>query len=361
MILYSQKIIAFIAEIKRAVKTILAREVGLRVHGERFYNKSEQISYPIKIVVYNTKAMLGYFAADFYELGFHERLMHVTKAQLHSIIRHELAHYLAFIEYGTGIMPHGAEFKSICTRYGWDHDVQSATTCLDDGQLNQEVEENGILRKVQKLMALSSSSNQHEAELALIKSQQLLLKHSIDSASITDDSEEKMYLIRVLKQKQESAKMRAIAKILETFFVSCIFSRASGWIYLELVGSKSAIEIAEYVANFLDRELEELWNRSKSTNNLKGKIAKNSFFLGIAKGYCNKIHALQQNYSHALIAIEKKLVTMQSMVYPRLRFSKSYASVCQTSSRLGELVGKSLTIKPGVTQSQNSSYLLGKL
>ncbi|MBS0634584.1 MAG: DUF2786 domain-containing protein [Verrucomicrobia bacterium] len=356
MIIYSEKIIRFIAEIKRTLKIILTQEVGLKVHGERFYNKSGTVSYPIKIVIYNTKAMLGYFASDFYELGFHERLMHVPKKQLHDIIRHELAHYLAFIEYGAGIMPHGLEFKTICHRLRWDDEVQAATTCLDDGQLEQEVEDNAVLRKVEKLMALAASSNPHEAELALIKSRELLLKHSIDSANI-GDNEEKMYLIRVLKQKKESAKMRAIAKILDTFFVSCIFSRASGWIYLELVGTKSAIEIAEYVANFLDRELEELWEQARKENDLSGMIAKNSFFLGIAKGYCKKIQALQQCHSQALIAIEKKLVTMQALVYPRLRQSRSSASFCPTSSKLGELIGKNLTINRAVEAVQTQLRL----
>ena len=38
--------------------------------------------------------MLGYFDSNFYELGFHECLMHSGREQLHNVIRHELAHYI---------------------------------------------------------------------------------------------------------------------------------------------------------------------------------------------------------------------------------------------------------------------------
>ncbi|MCE5295374.1 MAG: SprT-like domain-containing protein [Chlamydiales bacterium] len=363
MQVYSKKIVRFIEEIKHTVKVILAKEVRLKVHGERFYDRTGRFSYPIKIVVYNNKNMLGYFAADFYEMGFHETLMHSSKTQLHNIIRHEIAHYLTFINYPQGVMPHGQEFKAECQKYGWTEDVYRATTCLDDGQMHVDTGDNSILRKVQKLMALSESSNVHEAELAMIKSQQLLLKHNIDSSYIGNDDEEKMYMHRVLKQKKETAKMRAIAQILETFFVSPVYFRTDGFIYLEIVGTKTNIEIAEYVTKFLEHELEAQWLTNQKTHKaLKGLIAKNSFFIGIAKGYCNKIQALKREYTNdverAVMVIEKKLVEAKSMVYSRLKTCKSSASFCSQSSALGELVGSRLNINPALTNTPKKSPLV---
>lgn len=364
MLIYSKKIIRFIEEIKQAIKKIIFTEALLKVHGDRFYDKAEQCSYPIKVVVYNNKKMLGYFASDFYELGFNEILMHASKSQLHNIIRHELAHYLTFIRYGNGLLPHGQEFKAQCENLNWGQEVYAATTCLDDGEISSDIEESSVLRKVQKLMALATSSNPHEAELAMIKSQQLLLKHNIDANYIGDEDVEKIFLKRILKQKKETAKMRAIAKILETFFVNTVYSRSEGHIYLEIIGSAVNVEIAEYVANFLELELEKQWTRAqKDFYGLKGMVAKNSFFLGIAKGYCNKIHALKKEYSqdvsNALMVIEKKLIEARSMVYPRLRMSKSSGGHCPNSSKLGELIGKRLNINPGIASStiQSGAFL----
>lgn len=361
MLVYSKKIIIFIQEIKRAVKEVLSQEIGLKVHGDRFYDRRQQNSYPIKIVIYNNKSMLGYFDADFYELGFHERLMHSSKDQLRHIIRHELAHYMIFMMYGGAIPSHGPEFRVFCQQLGWNEEVYSATTCLDDGAAIPHEEESGILRKVQKLMSLATSNNEYEAEQAMIKSQQLLLKHNIDSKYMERDDEEKVFLKRILKQKKENAKMRSIARILETFFVNTIYSRSSEFIYLEIVGSAVNIEIAAYVAAYLDRELEVLWNISKRHAGLKGMIAKNSFFLGIAKGYCNKIHSLKREYnsdvSNALMVIEKKLVEAKEMIYSRLRSSTSSGRFCRESSALGEQVGKKLIINPAISQTSKISNL----
>lgn len=360
MQVYSKKIIRFIKEIKAAVKDILSREICLRVNGDRFYDQLQQFSYPIRIVIYNNKSMLGYFDPNFFELGFHECLMRSSLTQLHAIIRHELAHYMTFMSYGSEVQAHGIEFKTFCHRLGWSEEVFKATTCLDDGAMASFSEESAVLRKVQKLMALSTSSNKNEAEQAMIKSQQLLLKHHIDSKYAGGEDEDQVFLKRILKQKKENAKMRAIALILETFFVSTVYSRGGGFIYLEIVGDAVNIEIADYVAGFLDMEFDKLWEQAKQqVAGLKGMVAKNSFFLGIAKGYCNKINALKRDYhsdvSNAVLVIEKKLVDAKTMVYPRLRSTTSSGRYCSASSALGEQVGRQLNINPGLSKSTKNS------
>lgn len=355
MIVYSNKIIQFIHELKHAIKNVLFNEIRLKVFGDRFYDKTGKCSYPIKAVIFNNKSMLGYFNGEFYELGFHECLMHTSKKQLLDIIRHELAHYMIFIQYGTTTTPHGAPFKEFCLQMGWGEEVYKASTCLDGGQEVVNIEESSILRKIQKLMALSKSSNPNEAEQAIIKSRQLLLKHHMDSKYIGGEAEEKMILKRILKQKKENAKMRSIASILQTFFVNTVYHRSEDHTYLEILGSADNIEIAEYVACVLQNELENLWYHAKKYAHLHGTIAKNSFFLGIAKGYCNKIQAYKRTYGsdemNALMVIEKKLVDAKSMVYQRLRQSTSQGSYCGKSTALGEKMGHKLTINPAIKQT----------
>ncbi len=362
MIVYSKKIILFVEEIKCAINNILSKEIGLKVMGDRFYDRKQEFSYPVRVVIYNNKSMLGYFDPSFYEIGFHECLMLSNKSQLHQLIRHELAHYITFIDYGEAIQPHGVEFKAFCRSMGWGEEVEKAVFCLEGGGTASNMEENSVLRKIQKLMALSTSSNKHEAELAMIKSQQLLLKHHIESKYMGSEDEEKIYLKRVMKQKKENAKMRAIAKILATFFVSIVYRRAAGFIYLEILGNAINVEIAEYVATVLHSELDKLWGEAKRQANLKGLIAKNSFFLGLAKGYCNKIQALKKEshyeVGNALMVIEKKLIDAQAMVYKRLSKGKSSASYCPESSGLGEQMGRQLNINPAIKESSKNSQLL---
>ncbi len=362
MIVYSKKIIKFCSEIKIGIKEILTHEIGLEVTESRFYNFDQTHSHPIVVVIYNNKSMLGYFNSDFLELGFNESLMRTSKSQLYNIIRHELAHYLMFLQYGKYVQHHGIEFRAFCKKYGWGEEVYNATTALESDTSDPVIIENQILRRVQKLMSLASSSNKNEAEQAMIKSQQLLLKYNIEAKDVEDDGEEKIYLKRIMKQKKENAKMRAIARILETFFVNIVYNRTNEFIYIEVLGNIVNVEIAEYVANFLNFEMDNLWKHARLNTNLTGVIAKNSFFLGLAKGYCNKIQEFTKKYEgdilNALITIENKLIEAKTLVYPRLTKTKSQGNFCQKSSDIGEKMGRQLNIKPGIEKSEHSGRLI---
>ena len=362
MIIYSQKVILFIHEIKSLVKEILLCEIHLKATMSRFYSRDGKYSYPISVVIFDKKTCLGYFDAEFYELGFNESLMHAGKEQLKNIIRHELAHYMVFISGNHCEPPHGEAYKVYCKSLGWGNEVYKASTCLENFTKVEAEAENGVFRKVKKLMALAKSSNPNEAELAMIKSQQLLLKHNIESVCL-DQDDEKIILKRVLRATRQSAKLRAISKILETFFVSIVFHGGKGCIHLEVIGSLVNVNIAEYVANVLDFQLELLWQEAKGLHNgLKGMRAKNSFFVGIARGYCKKIQALKRDYtketSRSLIVVEKKLIDAQAMVYPRLSSSRSHAGYCGKSSKLGEIMGENLNINPAVQAPSKKEQIL---
>jgi hypothetical protein len=196
----------------------------------------------------------------------------------------------------------------------------------------------------------------------MLKSQQLLLKHNLDSAPLKEDEDEKVVLKRILKQKKANAKMQAIASILQTFFVGTVFMRAQDCVYLEILGSAVNVEIAEHVANVLEVDFENLWNQARRSMRLKGMTAKNSFFLGLAKGYCHKVQAFQREYdSHettALMVIEKKLVDAREMVYPRLSSTKRRLNHCSASSAVGESMGKQLNINPAIKKGPTSSGTL---
>ncbi len=360
MLIYSKKIVQFIGEITATIKNVLAHEVRLRVAGNYFYDRRQQSSYPIKVVISNQNNVLGYFDPNFYELGFHECLMFANKYQLGNVIRHELAHYITFINYGALKTPHAPEFREFCERVGWGEEVYKAS--FDLKVEADAMQENGVLRKVQKLLALATSSNQYEAEQAMIKSQELLLQYNIDAQYAQQDNDEKVFLKRIMKQKRKNAKMQAIARILGTFFVSVVYARQGEFVYLDIVGSSVNIEIAEYVAQVLDNELDRLWQQAQTEKRLKGMVARNSFFRGIAIGYCNKIQALKGAYNddarRALMIIDKQLITAKEMIYERLKHTYSKGRCCSLSAALGEQMGRELHINPAITKQANTAACL---
>lgn len=357
MIVYSKNIARFVEEILRTLRTLLQTEARLRVTQNRFYNATGRSSYPLSVVIYNHKRQLGYFSPAFYELGFHECLMQTSRTKLHEVIRHELAHYLTFIEYGD-VPAHGPHFRATCQKLGWGEEVARATTCLDDG-VSIVAPPVKVLRRVQKLMALSASSNPHEAELAMMKSQQLLLKHHIDTPP---SEEEKLYLVRLLQQKKQEGKFHAIARILESFFVHIVYRKSGEGVCLEALGSLVNVQIAEHVAAVLSSELDLLWEKIRKTRCLKGLTAKNSFFIGIAKGYCEKVQALKREYSQeasrALLVLEHQLAEAVALAYPRLSHTQRRSSYCPHSSALGEQAGRALSINSAISRKDSEQLLL---
>lgn len=360
MFIYSKRIVRFIEALKGIVKQVLYIEVGLQVSGNRFYDRRGWSSYPINIVAFNDRNSLGYFDPEFYELGFHLCLIHADHNRLFNVVRHELAHYIQFINEGHVDHFHGPTFRELCKGFGWGEEVYRATMKLDEEAIASPAHDSALLRRIQKLMALSSSTNQHEAELAMIKAQQLLMKHNIEAGSLDEANQEQYHLKRILKSKRQNAKMNAIARILATFFVSTVYIRVKDYTYLEILGRPHNVEIAEYVAHFLDRELDALWQQAKRQyGNLKGQTAKNSFFRGIARGYNQKIEALKRQYTDqqtaSLMLLENQLERAQEMAYERLKNSTSHARHCHTSSAIGEEVGRNLTINPSLDKAATES------
>jgi hypothetical protein len=362
MIVYSKKIIQFIDLIKQIVKEVLQCEVGLKVATTRFYDDQQLCSYPIHVVIFNNENKLGYFDPAFYEMGFHERLMNSPREQLYNVIRHELAHYITFIHWGRVQTPHSQEFKDTCQKMGWGKEVQKAVMFLENEQNDEQENKSAILRKIQKLLALASSSNVHEAETAMLKSQQLLLKHHLEAPIIDGENGEEVVLKRIMKQKRINAKTHAIAQILATFFVTVVYNRGREYTYLEIAGNSVNVAIAEYVASVLNHELEVIWKQAQKNSHLQGIVARNSFFTGLAKGYCNKAQALKRSspegMTHTLMVIEKKLIDAKAMIYPHLTSSKSSAYYCQDATMLGEQMGKQLTINPAIKQPSDKAGIL---
>jgi hypothetical protein len=150
--------------------------------------------------------------------------------------------------------------------------------------------------------------------------------------------------------------MRAIGHILETFFVSVVYNRSSEGTCLEILGSAVHVEVAEYVAAVLSTTFERLWKEAKKTSHLEGITAKNSFFLGIAAGYCQKVQSLKKEHNpteeRALLVIEKQLLLAREMVYPRLLHSKRRAKYCPDASRLGEKMGREMQIQSALSSNR---------
>ena len=110
----------------------------------------------------------------------HRRLIRISEAliqrgqfsEITFVLKHETAHQIVSELYGIkSATAHGEAFRRACRLLKISPDAQ---LCLD--AIRDECK---VTDRVRKLMALGSSSNQHEAERALTKAHELMLKHNI--------------------------------------------------------------------------------------------------------------------------------------------------------------------------------------
>ena len=219
-----------------------------------------------------------------------------------------------------------------------------------------------MLERLKKLLALTSSDNPHERELATLKANQLLLEHNLDMTRQVHPEDETVYVKRVLEATRKQTKHVSIYEILKTFYVSPVFNHGRGIFYLEVIGDKTTVELAEYVAHFLDHQLEVMWKEAKKNNpTFKNIAAKNSFFRGVAKGYVEKIESQKKQaaQSFELALIEKNLAKQMKMVYSRIGHSSmNSGSLHSGANAAGIESGRNLSIKPGISSGKSGKTLL---
>ncbi len=358
MKIYSPNIHLFAKRCENYLKNILTDEVGAVVGRTRF--TLDNVSSPITVVIFESKNTLGYFDPHTFQIALNKKLMLGIKEQtLKDILRHELAHYLCFLSYRNDFAPHGEEFKQVCSLYNWDKSVSKAHIDIDltDENIEGDLRAEKLKTKFQALLKLASSDNIHEAELATIKANQMLLKYNLE---LSQDSEELIYADILLTFKKKSAKMIAIYDIISTFMVKPILIYGHKQVALEACGSKTNIELAQYIAHFLNQEFERLWEKNKSIS-LKGMRAKNSFFKGIAAGYLEKnelsLRQLDKESQNALIALSKTRDINMNLIYKRTSSSRSQNTIDSSAMAQGKIAGKNLSINQAIKNTKKKLFL----
>lgn len=351
MKIFSEQTLQFAKTAEQDLKRILKDEVGLECRRTRFIWKG--YTYPIHVVIFESTSQWGWFDPHTYQIGLNYKLQQVDRKTVLDILRHELAHYLCFLKYADAITPHGVRFKEMCESYGWDQCVAKASLQLDHTQFKQPHDSNTkIIKRIQSLLKLAQSENPHEAQLATLKANQLIIKHSLEH--FTEETWS-LYAQTVLSAKRKNAKISAVYDILKHFIVSPIFIYGKGEVRLEVSGSKDNVELASYVASFLDQELERLWI---AQTELKGAKAKNAFFLGIAKGYDEKVNQkLNEVENKALIKLNHQLQLNVKKAYRNLSYTSSSQSRDEEAYGVGKEQGLNLTINKGIKNKTKNKWL----
>jgi hypothetical protein len=218
-----------------------------------------------------------------------------------SVLEHEMAHqFVDEILHVRTETAHGETFRRVCAERGIDAraagkpsvasptDPASAGAGADPGA-------DRVLERIRKLLALAGSPNQHEAEIAMRKAHELMLRHNIE-ATATRASHS--YCIRHLgdPRKRGTRVESEVAGLLsEFFFVKVIRvpvylprEGKSGLVY-EIAGTHANVEMAGHVYAFLLATAERLWNENRHDARVRNGRDRLVYQSGVVGGFREKL------------------------------------------------------------------------
>lgn len=164
-------------------------------------------------------------------------------------------------------------------------------------------EEQRILTRIERLLALAGSQNQHEAEVAMEEAQRLMLKYNLKEPTAAE-AESRYGVRRVgppLRRRTEAHE--TLASLLEQyFFVQYLWVSArdpftdppfdDGYgrtVELELCGTPINLELAAYVYEYLWRVAEHQWAEYRAQEGEGARHEREAFLAGLMSGFRNKL------------------------------------------------------------------------
>lgn len=312
------------------------------------------------------RARIGYWSAARREICLcREFVLNHSWDSVLEVLHHEIAHQFTHdVLQAHHEKPHGPAFQEACKVLRANPKASGSFPPLHE-RIGKEThrEEDRILIRIKKLMALAQSRNRHEAEAAMLKAHQLIAKHNIDLLSHSETRN----FVSVFLGKPALRFFREayfLASLIQDYyFVDGIWIHAyvleKGKIgrVLEISGTAQNVQMAAYVHDFVCHYIDAQW---KAYNQDKGlnRYRKTDFAIGIIEGFGSKLKAEGQtdetdSVSRALVKVEDpQLARYMAYRYPRT--SSIRGNPVQTDAGVrsdGVQIGKKLVISQGITEN----------
>lgn len=268
--------------------------------------------------------------------------------QVVEVLKHEMAHQFVHEVLRIDEPPHGPAFRAICEARGIDPRASGVPAGAPT--------ESRMLDKVSKLLALATSANQHEAELAMSKAQALMREHNLKVVQSGLPQRYSFLQLGAPKARIYEPARWLGAILNEHFFVDAIWVRAydpkrgkKGTV-LEVCGTAENLAIAEYVHGFLSDTAERLWRAHKAEQGISKDRDRRRFHIGVMRGFKEKLESQQKR------AEEKGLVWLKDgdleaymrARHPRTRAIHRAAASENEAYRAGRAAGRDIVLNKPV-------------
>jgi len=209
--------------------------------------------------------------------------------------------------------PHGPAFQRACNLLRANPKASGRYPTLDERILQGSADEQDqIMGKIAKLMALAESCNRHEAEAAMAKAHALILKYNTDRIAAPGDADGAASADPLLAYTSIFLGKPALRQALEQYYLAHIlqdFYFVKGiWVSafvlekqkmgraLEISGAIKNIQIAAYIYDCLNRYIRTQWLAYSAGRRL-ARRRQTDFAIGVLGGFRSKTGALHKNHA----------------------------------------------------------------
>ena len=207
-----------------------------------------------------------------------------------AVLEHEMAHqFVDEVMQVRDETAHGETFRTVCAERGIDARANGAPVPRQDDPGEKSLD------RIRKLLALAGSSNQHEAEAAMKKAHELMLRHNIEQLPVTHEFE-----VRHLgepRRRSNTIEAEVVGLLSELFFVEVIAipvyvpSSATHARVYEIAGTLANVEMASHVYAFLLATCERLWQANRTDARVRSGRDRISYQTGVIRGFREKLLA----------------------------------------------------------------------
>jgi hypothetical protein len=298
------------------------------------------------------------------------------------VLKHEIAHQLLdeiYPLHGAEGTPHGDAFRWACQKVGVPQEFTGASTDLqsyapDWRERKSDDTTDRLLDKVKKLLALATSSNEHESLSAMNKVRELYAKHNLEQSA--DKLNARCFSHLVIpqgKKRVELAKKKVVGILVGHFFVQVItfrlFDPKTGERHkaFEIIGTRENVLMAEYVYHFLQQQTAFLAGEmAKRSEKKLTPIERKSFTLGILQGFSDKLRESEKVpqgspseniIANALVKLQEDpaLENYMAQVYPRTVSRTTSALLIDDSAfDAGISAGKGITLSKALASEEGN-------
>ncbi len=340
------------------LQTLLVRQLAFEWSEVNRDNLGGALRPPV-IELSDAQRKLGSWSAGTRTLSLSHAFVHGARwGQVIEVLKHEMAHqYVSEVLGQDTERPHGDAFAHACRRLGIDP--------VASGIVPGSGERHPIVRRIEKLLALSQSDNPHESAAALERAHRLMLEHNV-AVGANPAAHFEMRQVGPAKLRFQAFEKVLAGVLSKHFFVKVVWARhylvdrgKMGRV-LEIVGAPENVDFAAWSHDFLRYTAGRQWREHKRKRRIRGDADRQRFLAGFMFGVDDQLEAQTEHCAETgLVWVgDAALDAHMRTLHPRLRSSRRTSVRVNASFDLGAAEGRKIQLRRPVEGRSGGPRLL---